>query len=223
MVIGNGNVNGLDPIYFSRSAIPVGAIPQIIERWQIKPGDFVFVFIGRLVKDKGINELVSAFININKSYKHTKLLLVGNYEPDLDPLNPETLKAINKQPNIIHAGYQPDIRPFLSISHALVFPSYREGFPNVPMQAGAMGLPSIVTDINGCNEIIIHEKNGLIIPSKNKSALEEAMIRIMNNKELYDKMVSNARESIVSRYDQKTLWKLIKEEYDKQLMAIGLN
>ena len=90
-----------------------------------------------------------------------KLLLVGSYENDLDPLNIETLESIKNNIGIISTGYQKDVRPYFAIANALVFPSYREGFPNVVMQAGAMGLPSIVTDINGCNEIIQAKKNGL--------------------------------------------------------------
>src|SRR5690606_23555731 len=143
-----------------------------------------FIFIGRLVRDKGINELINAFksydlkktIDRNLIKKHrVKLLLVGPMEKDLDPLLPETLNEIEANPNIISTGFQKDIRPYLSISNVLVFPSYREGFPNVVMQAGAMGLPAIVTDINGCNEIIKEGENGTIIPAKDAGALQNAM------------------------------------------------
>ena len=82
------------------------------------------------------------------------MLLIGHHEEESDTLPTETWDIINAHEQIIYAGPQPDVRPFLAASDALVFPSYREGFPNVVLESGAMGLPAIVTDINGCNEII---------------------------------------------------------------------
>ena len=129
---------------------------------------FVWVFIGRIVKDKGINELVEAFLKIGS--KHF-LLLVGPFENDQDPISHETSLLIESCSNIRTYGFQKDVRPFIKLSDALVFPSYREGFPNVPMQAAAMGLPQIVTNINGCNEIVIQRVTGLIVPPKNSQTL----------------------------------------------------
>jgi glycosyltransferase involved in cell wall biosynthesis len=126
-----------------------------------------------------------------------------------------TIQNINNHPSIISAGWQDDIRPYLSISNVLVFPSYREGFPNVVLQAGAMELPSIVTDINGCNEIIYDEINGLIIPAKKDIELEKAMQKILLDNDLYSKLKNNSREQIVSRYSQDLVWNAILEEYQK--------
>ena len=221
-VIGNGSTNGIDTNYFSVKQIPSETIQKLQAEYKINATDFVFIFIGRLVKDKGINELVQAFTQVHQKHSNTKLLLVGNTEHKLNPLSQETEQQIKEHPAIITTGYQTDVRPFLSMSNVLVFPSYREGFPNVPMQAGAMGLPSIVTDINGCNEIIQHNSNGLIIPSKNTKSIEDAMLRLIEDKTLLDKLVANSRQSIVSRFDQQTLWKLLKEEYDTQLLLAGI-
>lgn len=221
-VIGNGNVNGIDIHFFSPEAVSDELRLQIKIKLDIQSSDFVFIFIGRLVTDKGINELVQAFQEVHLRLPQCKLLLVGNTEPELDPLRPETKNSIANHEGIITTGFQSDVRPYLAISNALVFPSYREGFPNVPMQAGAMGMPSIVTDINGCNEIVHHEHNGLIIPPKNTEALEHAMLRLIEDPGLTQRMASNARESIVSRFEQQSLWKLIKEEYDEQLKKKGL-
>ena len=138
-------------------------------------------------------------------------------ESDLDPLEDDTLKAINNHPNIISVGYQKDVRPFFAIADALAFPSYREGFPNVVMQAGAMGLPSIVSDINGCNEIIINGKNGLIIPVKNVTALKNAMEKMMMDKSFYEQLKTNARTMIKSRYEQSVVWQALLEEYKSLL------
>ena len=125
----------------------------------------------------------------------------------------ETLELISKNSNIIEVGYQPDVRPYFAISDVLVFPSYREGFPNVVMQAGAMGLASIVTDINGCNEIIINDTNGVIIPPKSSFELQRRMELYLNNNALLAKHRSNSRKMIVSRYEQEIIWRTLLSEY----------
>lgn len=210
-VIGSGSSNGIDSSFFDPDHYVDDDKQKLRQSIQIDENDFVFIFIGRLVKDKGINELVSAFRKLNTD--HCKLLLVGTYEKELDPLLPETENEIENNRNIISVGYQDDVRPYLSISNTLVFPSYREGFPNVVMQAGAMGLPSIVTNINGCNEIIIKGENGVIIPQKDEVALLEAMKYVLDNPNLVKKMSFNARPHIVKRYEQRTVWEALLEEY----------
>ena len=165
--------------------------------------------------DKGINELIEAFTKLNVSssgVENVKLLLVGPLENNLDPLLPETLKEINYNPNIISVGYQTDVRKYYAISNVLVFPSYREGFPNVVLQAGAMQLPSIVTNINGSNEIIKHNKNGLIIPVQNSDAIFAAMLTIMNQVDIND-MKKQARIMIENRYKQELVWEALLKEY----------
>jgi Glycosyltransferase len=138
---------------------------------------------------------------------------VGKYERKLDPLNEETEQFISNHPGILYVGPQNDVRPYLVASDALAFPSYREGFPNVVIQAGAMGLPSIVTNINGCNEIILEGKNGVIIPSKDEFALYNSMIFFLENKDVVQMMASNARSLIVSRYEQSVVWNALLKEY----------
>ena len=122
---------------------------------------------------------------------------------------------IENNPSIISVGYQNDVRPYFAISNCLVFPSYREGFPNVVMQAGAMGLPSIVSDINGCNEIVEHNNNGLIIPVKNENAIFEAVKKMLSDNDLFDSMKKKSRRMIVDRFEQKVVWEAIFEEYKK--------
>lgn len=216
-VIGNGSSNGINTNFFNLEALEPEALQELRQRLSISPEDFVFVFIGRLVKDKGIRELVQAFKAVQEQHPQAKLLLVGPLEQDLDPLPPETLQEVERNPNIIAAGYQNDVRPYLAISQALAFPSYREGFPNVPMQAGCFHLPSIVTDINGCNEIVVEGENGLIIPPKNTAMLQEAMERLLNDEPLYTHLKKNARRMIVERYDQQHFWELLYQEYHAHL------
>lgn len=214
-VIGEGSSNGIDTEHFSRKNISKAEIESLKAKLNITQDDFVFVFVGRIVGDKGINELVNAFDKISSETSNVKLLLVGPYEEDLDPLSELTLKRIRENENILSLGYQQEVRLFLAVSHCLVFPSYREGFPNVVMQAGAMELPGIVTDINGCNEIISHEKNGLIVPVKSVEALYLALHRILSDKELYLRLQQHAREAITSRFEQNVIWEALLTEYQK--------
>lgn len=224
----NGNINGIDTAYFDPALYTENDKRLLRNELHIGETDFVFIYVGRLVKDKGINELVAAFSRLksegwqflkddDSTYTSSlcipKLLLVGTLEQKLDPLLTETLEKIQSDRDIIYVGYQNDVRPYLSISNALVFPSYREGFPNVVMQAGAMGLPSIVTDINGCNEIILEGKNGIIIPPKNKEALSEAMKYMIEHPTERRKMAEAARPLIASRYEQQAVWNALLEEY----------
>ena len=223
-IIANGSSNGINTAFFSPAQVSEIEKVALREKLNIQPDDFVFVFVGRIVSDKGINELIKAFSQLqtaeNNEQIGIKLLLVGGLESDLDPLNPETLAEINQNRDIISVGFQQDVRPFFAISDALAFPSYREGFPNVVMQAGAMGLPSIVSDINGCNEIIIEGENGLIIPSKNVEKLKEKMLTLARDKNLYIKLKENSRRMIENRYEQSVVWKALLEEYEGLLQSV---
>jgi glycosyltransferase involved in cell wall biosynthesis len=212
-VLANGSSNGIDTSYFDATHFSEDQKGSLKQGLGIKSSDFVFIFVGRIVSDKGINELISAFSEIQESKTDIKLLLVGPYEPELDPLKEETLIQINANKSIFSVGYQDEVRPYFAISDCLVFPSYREGFPNVVMQAGAMGLPCIVSDINGCNEIIEDTKNGYIIPVKDKQAIKVALLNILENNQQYSKMQQHARAMIVSRFDQKLMWESILQEY----------
>jgi len=212
-IISNGNINGIDIDYFSPSLYSFKQKGKIKNEVRIPTDSFIFCFIGRLVKDKGINELVQAFVELNKTYLFTKLLLVGPFERELYPLFPETERKIQNHPNIISIGEQADVRPYLAISNVFVFPSYREGFPNVVMEAGAMDLPCIVTDINGCNEIIEDGVNGLIIPPKNKEQLKEKMQLLLENSDLRNRLKQKARSMITSRYEQRMVWEALLKEY----------
>ena len=177
-VILYGNINGVNVESYDRT-IHVRLLASKIR----EEGKFTFCFVGRIVKDKGINELVLAFVRLTKVYPEVRLLLVGPFERDLDPVSSEIEHIILDHSSISFVGFQQDIRPYLAASDALAFPSYREGFPNVVLQAGAMGLPSIVTDINGCNEIIEDGVNGVIVPPRDEEALYNAMKYFVENRQ----------------------------------------
>lgn len=207
-VLGHGNVRGIDLSHYNPYLPEVRQEADKIR----KPDTLTFVFIGRLVGDKGINELIDAFARLNKEFPHTRLILVGRHEPELDPLKPEMTAEIDRNPSIMAVGQQSDVRPWLAASDVFAFPSYREGFPNVVIEAGAMGLPSIVTDINGSREIIIEGRNGTIIPSRNSDALYQAM-KEMTDSEWRSKMASEARQLVASRFEQSYVRSCLKDYY----------
>jgi len=219
-VIGNGSSNGIDTKLFNPNIYNTHDKQNLRAELNIKNEDFVFVFVGRLVTDKGINELIASFNKFSIKHKKAKLLLVGVYEAHRDPLSDLALSIIKTHKQIIHTGWQDDVRPFFSISNALVFPSYREGFPNVVLQAGAMQLPCIVTNINGCNEIITHGVNGIIIPVKDDDSLYNAMQKLINtDKNDLLLMGEKSRQLIISKYDQLFVWNCILNEY-KSILSI---
>lgn len=208
-VLGFGNIKGIDLKHFDANLPEVKSKADLIRNNDL----FTFVFVGRLVGDKGINELVDAFKKLNISYPKTRLILVGGMEQNLDPLKQETLDEINQNTAIEAVGPQSDVRPWLVASDAFVFPSYREGFPNGVIEAGAMGLPSIVTDINGSREIVVEGKNGVIVPPRDKEALYGAMELFLTDKDMTNSLSANARDLIASRFDQGFVRKCLKEYY----------
>jgi glycosyltransferase involved in cell wall biosynthesis len=212
-IIANGSTNGINTQIFNPEMISNEDQVHLKKTLDIAPTDFVFIYVGRLTGDKGINELLLAFRKIAMEFKNTKLLLVGFFETNLDPLQKDTLSEIKNNAQVIHVPFQNDVRPYYAISDVLVFPSYREGFPNAILEAGAMGLPTIASDINGCNEIIEDQKNGILIPPKDAEALFTAMKKVMLHHSFRSHLKQNARAMIVSRFEQIVVWEALLAEY----------
>lgn len=217
-VIGNGSSNGIDTEHFDNKLYSKEDKLNLRNSLGIKESDFVFLYVGRVVKDKGVNELVEAFkLLTKKGVENCKLVLLGTFEDELDPISPQARQEIDSNPNIVYMGWQSDVRPYFSISNVFAFPSYREGFPNVVMQAGAMGIPSIVTNINGCNEIIIPNQNGVIIPVQDAQSLFESMKLFYENHfdqdPKFDYDPEKIRKLIVEGYSRKAIWEAIRKEY----------
>ncbi len=224
-IIHNGNINGKDTSYYSPEAvnnelkdsgIAFEGSARDYHRKQIglSPNDFAFIFIGRIVNDKGMHELAEAMKQLRSEHPECKVILVGPFESELDPLRPEDERFFKEDPNVIYVGRQKDVRSFLLASDALVFPSYREGFPNVVLEAGAMGLPSIVTNINGCNEVIKDGLNGRIIQPHNTNALYITMKYFLEHPAETLRMAKNARTIIQEKYEQKDVWKAYLDMYN---------
>ena len=213
-VLGFGNVMGVDMVRFSRR-------PEVEEKAKAiaDASAFTFVFVGRIVKDKGINELCSAFERLNKQHPNTRLFMVGNFEDDIDPISDQSRNIINNTPAIQAVGpqYGDDLLAYYAASDCFVFPSYREGFPNTVLEAGAMGLPSIVTDINGSREIIIDGVNGMIVPPRDTDGLYAAMNAMLKSKINRENMAAKARMVIADRFEQGFVRHCLYEYYDEIL------
>ncbi|MFE7088918.1 glycosyltransferase family 4 protein, partial [Sphingobacterium spiritivorum] len=195
IIIGNGSVNGIDTSFFNPDKVIKAKDDKL------KPDDFVFGFVGRLVKDKGLEELVLAFQKLSKLSKNIKLLIVGSFEENMT-LTKETINSIYKDPGILYVGPQKDVRPYFKAMDVFVLPSYREGFGIVLIEAGAMKIPSITTDITGCNEVIIDNQTGFLIKSKDINDLFSKMKYVLDNKNQMTMMKENARHSVHNRYSQ---------------------
>lgn len=210
-VLGYGNVRGIDMARFDRR-------PEVMALAQEKKKNdvFTFVFVGRIVRDKGINELCQA-LEMLSGIVPVRLLLVGPYEDDLDPVSQQSKDIIENNPSIEYLGSKSDdeLLACYAAADCFVFPSYREGFPNTVIEAGAMGLPSIVTDINGSREIIVQGENGVIVPPKDADALYKAMWDMIRNKPARDRMAANARQMIASRFEQGFVRKCLMDYYDE--------
>ena len=240
-VLGYGNVKGVDLSFWRRTN------PECkIDNDAASVDDpFTLLFVGRIVGDKGINELVAAFSKLIERKKakgegrNIRLVLVGWIEDHLDPVTPETRQLIDSMPEIEAVGPKPvsALLDYYAAADCFVFPSYREGFPNTVLEAGAMELASIVTDINGSREIICKtenlstsnnkyqilnnkldiRENGVVIPSKDVDALYEAMLWMMEHDEERETMGKRAREIVSERWEQGFVREKLYEFYREVL------
>lgn len=209
-VLGNGGSNGINTDYFIRD------LDQRIllrEKYNIDDATIVLGFVGRIAKEKGINEWLDVVEELKHKYK-LKILLVGLFEQTNGILSNEVKTKIETDPDILFLGRFDDVRPYYSMMDIFVFPSYREGFPNAVLEACSMELPVIATDINGCNEIIEDEVNGLLIEPKSRSALRSAIIRLIESHELRGKMAREGRLRVINLFKREILFNAIKDEYE---------
>lgn len=213
-VLGYGNVRGVDMVRFSKR-------PEVMEKAQIirNVDSFTFLFVGRIVRDKGINELCGAFERIHQKYPNSRLLLVGKYEDDIDPISKESKEIIANTPAIHAVGpkYDDDLLAYYAAADCFVFPSYREGFPNTVLEAGAMDLASIVTDINGSRDIIVEGLNGTIIPSKDEDALFLSMEKMMVDEVWRKNMSAESRKVVANRFERSFVQKCLMDFYQEIL------
>lgn len=210
-VIAQGSINGVDSDFFEDTFTPIEK-EELRNRLGFNRDDFVLIFVGRVVKDKGVNELIDAFSILKIKYPYLKLLMVGDFEEKLSPIDQNSMDAIKNNDSIKLVGFQKDIRPYLSVSNLFVLPSYREGLPNSLIEAGSYGVPLLATDINGCNEVIIENKTGILIKKKSVDSLVEGVSILLENRELYNKIKESVRSLTINRYGQEKFFKILKDE-----------
>lgn len=217
-IIGKGSSNGVDLTKFNRDSLKENHL--VAATMRIMPGedDFIILCVGRLVRDKGIEELVSAFLN-SKIVNRAKLVLLGSFEQDLNPLSPETVQAIQDHPRIIQIEWSDHVSHYLALADLLVHPSHREGFPNVILEAGAMQVPVICSDIIGNKDIISQQKTGLIFPVKDATVLKEAMEFAFVKREKMAEYAARLYAEVMENYDRKFIQREIFSNYQRLINA----
>ena len=214
-VIGKGSTNGVSSRRFNKDALDKGFLEVIKEKINYDPANIYLLCIGRLVKHKGIVELVNVFLSLKKNNSHLRLILVGVYEASLDRLPDTTVKEILNNPSIINVGWSDDAEYYMGLAHYFVFPSYREGFPNVLLEAGAIQLPIICSRIPGNTDIVTHNETGLLFEKKNAQDMYQQLKYALDNPEQMLSMAKRLQEYIRSYYEREMYWKVLLEEYNK--------
>ena len=214
-IIGRGSSNGIDLGRFSRAALRPEGLEKTKELIQYDPALFYIVAIGRVVKDKGIAEIASAFSRSYEKDNRLRLVLVGGFEDHLDPLDADTLHLIKTHPGIVLAGWHDDVEYFLALANLFIHASYREGFPNVVLQAGAMECPALVSRIPGCVDIVDHEENGLIFAVQDAEDLLEKLQQALSQPDLMRVRAQRLRKKIEDNFERGYVQARLKERYDE--------
>lgn len=210
-ILAHGNVRGINGEYFDRTPWVMQEAAKIREQ-----GCYTFVFVGRLVTDKGIPELVRAFHAINEP--DIRLLLVGRYEPSLDPLPADVHSIIQTDTRITATGQLEEVRPWYAAGDAFIFPSHREGFPNALLEAGAMGLPVFSTAVNGADEIIKQGQTGVVFPllsteELRQECLYKQMTAILSHRDQAAAMGARARQHVLAHWSSEIVLKALMDFY----------
>lgn len=221
-VLGHGNIRGVDLTHYTLTPELKEEGMQLRTQLSIPQEAYVFLYVGRVVTDKGISELIAAFEDINSETTPVYLLMVGNEEPQEHPLPDKLRRRILAADRIVWVNsWINDVRPYYAAADAFVLSSYREGFPNSVLEAGAMGLPSVVTDINGSREIVETDHNGIVVPPRDATALSDAMRRLINNVEDGTRMGKIAREVVEAKFDAVYVRNCVKTYYKRLLSKLA--
>jgi glycosyltransferase involved in cell wall biosynthesis len=214
LILNQGTCNGIDASNkFNRSKIVPAVISELKRKYKISPEDRVVGFVGRLVNDKGINELISAWEGLLKSHSNIKLLLVGPFE-DRDSV-PEAVKTyISNTPSIVHTGLINDIAPHYALMNIFILPSYREGFPTSVLEASAMELPVLTTKATGCRDSIIDEHTGMFINLDVSDIIEKVGVYLRSSS-LALIHGKNGRDFVLENFQQGRIWEEIEEKIYK--------
>jgi glycosyltransferase involved in cell wall biosynthesis len=219
-IIGCGSSNGIDIDEYDPNSIKQDILNNIKSQMGYDKNFRYLLFVGRVVKDKGIEELIEVFNKIQLIHKDLKLILVGPFEQELDPIPDNIIHEIRTNKNIISIGYSNHVKYYMAMSNLFVFPSHREGFPNVLLQAGLMGLPIICSDIDGNIDIVDNNLTGVLFPVKNVNLFEDALNKAMNNEEMMIKYAQNLKTIVLNNYDRRIIHKNIFARYKFMLANV---
>lgn len=216
-VIGWGSSNGVKLSRYSPGVIKPDKLAEIKQQVKFDPSLIYFLSVGRIVHDKGMDELLNAFVRIYNENTKARLLLVGAFEDEVDPVSEKARELINTHPGVIMAGWSDAVEYYMHVSFALVHPSHREGFPNVLLQAGAMYCPIICSRIEGNIDIVEHQQTGLIFEVKNEDELFRQMKYAIENPSLIKQYAVTLRQHIEQHFDQPIVHSLLKKKYSELL------
>jgi len=222
-VIGWGSSNGIKLSRYSPAAIEEEKLQDTKKLIQYDPSLIYFLSVGRIVHDKGMDELLNAFVRLYSINPAVRLLLVGAFEDEVDPVSDTTRQLINTHPAVIMAGWSDAVEYFMPLSFALVHPSHREGFPNVLLQAGAMGCPVICSRIDGNIDIVKHQQTGLIFEVKNEDELYSQLKYALDNPAILQQYAITLRRQIEQYFDQPIVHSLLHKKYMELLAAQGFS
>lgn len=212
-IIAKGSTNGINVNRFDKENLDEKLINETKQQINYAAENTYLLCIGRLVKDKGIIELVNVFAQLQKEHVNLKLILVGEYEQTLDPLPEETLNDIKGNSSIIHINWSNRVEYFMNQAHFFVFPSHREGFPNVLLQAGLMGMPVICSYITGNVDIVTNNETGLIFESQNEQQIFRLLQYALLHPQHMQEMAKKLQKSIRENYRQENIWQNMLEAY----------
>lgn len=214
-VIGLGSSNGIDLTRFSPSALDGISLNKIKEQIGYNDRLIYLLCVGRIVKDKGIDELIKAFEKVYKKNDRLRLMLVGEFEDELDPVSDEARTILKTHPAIIMTGWSDEVEYYMHFAYCLIHPSYREGFPNVLLQAGAMYCPVICSRIEGNIDIVEHEQTGLLFEVRNEEDLCDKLEYALANEQSLKTYSISLRKKIEQYFDQPVVHELIRKKYEE--------
>ena len=219
----NGSVNGVDAqARFNPDR--VGHLARLQTRAQhgMPAEGLVIGFVGRLVRDKGLVELSQAWQTLRREYPGLHLMVVGPFEPR-DPVPADVKEALVSDPRVHLLGNDPNTPPLYSAMDIVILPTYREGFPNVPMEAAAMGLPVVATDTPGCVEAVLHGMTGQLVPARDSGALAQAIKTYVDDPELRRRHGAAGRQRMLRDFHPEDIWEAVHQEYRRLLRERGVS